>query len=98
MQLRIVTALACACALAPVQADAQTDAGLWRFVHPNAKTLVGLDGQRIPTPHVAQEMAAQWQSMVSSLPVTLPRTDPIKAIDPVRVSAPGGDGKDPHQS
>ncbi len=97
MQLRIVTALACACALAPVQADAQTDAGLWRFVHPNAKALIGRDVQRIRTSHVAQEMAAQWQSMVTSMPFTLPGTDLIKTIDRVVVSSPGRNGKNPDE-
>src|SRR5258707_7094096 len=46
MQLRIVTVLAWACALAPLQADAQTDAGLWRFLDPKPQTLIGLDMQR----------------------------------------------------
>jgi len=97
MQPRIVTVFACACALALVQADAQTDAGLWRFVHPNAKALIGIDVQRIRTSRVAEEMATQWQSMVTAMPFTLPGTDLIKVIDRVVVSSPGRNEKNPDE-
>src|SRR5881396_3180794 len=93
MQHRIVTVLASAFLLLPVTGRAQTDAGLWRFVHPNAKALIGIDVQRIRTSHPAQAMAAQWQSIVTAMPFTLPGMDLIKAIDRVVISSPGRNEK-----
>lgn len=97
MQLRIVTVLACLCPLLPALVNAQTDAGLWRFVHPNAKALIGIDVQKIRTSHAAEAMAAQWQSMVTAMPFTLPGTDLIKSIDRVVVSSPGRNEKNPDE-
>lgn len=97
MQVRIVTVLACLCLLVPAPAAAQTDAGLWRFVHPNAKALIGIDVQRIRTSHVAGEMASQWHSMVTAMPFPLPGMDLIETIDRVVVSSPGRNEKDPDE-
>src|ERR1039457_2286087 len=97
MQVRIVTVLACLCLLVPTPAAAQTDEGLWRFVHPNAKALIGIDVQRIRTSHVAGEMASQWHSMVTAMPFPLPGMDLIETIDRVVVSSPGRNEKDPDE-
>jgi hypothetical protein len=84
-QVRIVAVLAC---LFPL-GSAQTDAGLWRFVHPNAKALIGIDVQRIRTSRVAAEMATQWNSMLATMPLQIPGMDLLKSIDRVVISSPG---------
>ena len=97
MQLRIVTVLACLCPFVPSPADAQTDAGLWRFVHPNAKALIGIDVERIRTSRVAEAMVSQWHGMISALPFPIPGGDLIKSIDRVVVSSPGRSEKNPDE-
>jgi hypothetical protein len=89
---RIVAVLACLCPLA----SAQTDEGLWRFVHPNAKALIGMDVQRIRTSHVIQEMSAQLSAMPLPMGLSLqfPGMDLLHLIDRVIVSSPGRNSVD----
>ncbi len=90
---RIVVVLACLCPLAP----AQTDAGLWRFVHPNAKALVGIDVQRIRSSKAFSEMSSQFNSMPLplGLPTQWPVMDLVRSVDRVIVSSPGKSADDP---
>jgi hypothetical protein len=88
---RIVALLVCLCPLS----SAQTDAALWRFVHPNAKALIGIDVQRILNSRVASEMSSQLHAMPlpMELPVAFSSMDLIHSIDRVILSSPGrGDG------
>lgn len=84
---RIVAVLACLCPLA----SAQTDDGLWRFVHPNAKALIGMDVQRIRSSRVVEEMSTQLQGLPMPAGVTLqfPGMDLLHQIDRVIISSPG---------
>src|SRR5581483_11766827 len=66
--VRIVAAFAL---LAPLAAG-QTDAGLWRFVHPNAKALIGVDVHRIKTSALAQEMSSQLKSVHLPMGFSIP--------------------------
>ncbi len=94
---RIVAALACLCPLVPCgSVSAQTDAGLWRFVHPNAKALIGIDVRAIAGSRIAGEMAAQFHSLAIPfpLPAALSVMDPINSIDRVLLSSPGADPAD----
>lgn len=90
---RIVAVLACLCPLA----SAQTDEGLWRFVHPNAKALIGIDVQRIRTSRVVEEMSAQLRAIPLPMGLTLqvPGMDLLHSIDRVIVSSPGRNSADP---
>jgi hypothetical protein len=92
---RIVTLLACLCPLA----SAQTDAGLWRFVHPNAKALIGIDVQRIRHSRVAEEMSAQLHAMPMPMGLTLqfPGMDLLNSIDRVILSSPGRNAANPDE-
>lgn len=92
---RIVVVLACLCPLAP----AQTDAGLWRFVHPNAKALIGIDVQRIRTSKVFAEMSSQFNSMPLPLgmPLQWPGMDLVSSVDRVVLSSPGKSADDPNE-
>jgi len=92
---RIVAVLACLCPLA----SAETDAGLWRFVHPNAKALIGIDVQRIRTSRVVEEMAAQLHAMPLPLGLSLelPGMDLLHSIDRVILSSPGRNSADPDE-
>ena len=91
---QILPVLACLCPLA----SAQTDAGLWRFVHPNAKALIGIDVQRIRSSRVVEEMSAQLHAlpMPMGLPVKIAGLDLIHSIDRVIVSSPGRDAAHPN--
>lgn len=88
MQLtRIVALLVCLCPFS----SAQTDAALWRFVHPNAKALIGIDVQRILKSRVASEMSAQLRAMPLplDLPVAFSSMNLLNSIDRVILSSPG---------
>ena len=96
MQLnRIVAVFACLCPLAP----AQTDAGLWRFVHPNAKALIGIDVHRIRTSQLVTEMTSQLHGigLPVPLPLHMPGMDMINTVDRVIISSPGRNPNDPNQ-
>ena len=92
---RIVAVLACLCPLAP----AQTDAGLWRFVHPNAKALIGIDVQRIRSSKVFSEMSSQMNSLPLpfGLPMQWPGMDLVRSVDRVVLSSPGKNADDPNE-
>jgi len=79
--------LVCFCPLS----SAQTDAALWRFVHPNAKALIGIDVQRILKSRVASEMSSQLHAMPLplELPLAFSSMDLIHSIDRIVVSSPG---------
>ena len=98
MQLeRILAVLAL---LAPLAA-AETDAGLWRFVHPNAKALIGVDVRRIRNSHIAGEMSSELRAMPLPFGISLPSPGKaasgsasewmqlINSVDRVVVSSPG---------
>jgi len=80
-------------------APAQTDAGLWRFVHPNAKALIGIDVQRIRTSKVFSEMSSQFNSLPLPLgmPMQWPGMDLARSVDRVVLSSPGKSAGDPNE-
>ena len=92
---RTLPILVCCCGLA----SAQTDAGLWRFVHPNAKALIGIDVQHMRTSRVVEEMSSQLRAMPlpMGLPFDVPGMDLIRSIDRVVISSPGRDNAHPDE-
>ena len=56
--------------LAPVLGSAQSDAGLWRWVHPNAKAVVSIDWQRVKQSSIGALFHEKFQA-ASPLPVTV---------------------------
>lgn len=92
---RIVAVLACLCPLAV----AQTDAGLWRFVHPNAKALIGIDVKRLSTSPVVGELSAQLHAMPipMGLPLQFAGLDLLHSVDRVIISSPGRSNTNPDE-
>jgi len=79
--------------LAPALASGQSDAGLWRYVHPNAKAVVSIDWQRVRGSSVFAQLR---QKMATAGPLPLPITsfkfpgmELLNDIDRVLISTPG---------
>lgn len=84
---------------------AETDAGLWRFVHPNAKALIGIDVRAIRSSEIVGQLSAQMHGLplAAGFPLQLagfdigPWRELIDSVDRVVVSSPGRDPADPKQ-
>ena len=67
-------------------AHAQTDAALWRYVHPGAKAVIGIDWKKIQQSAAGQMLHEQIAG--GTLPV--PGIEFLPDIDRVLLSSPGG--------
>ena len=88
MNHRISRKIAYAVLFACHIAGAQTDAALWRYVHPAAKAVIGIDWRKI------QQSSAglMLQEHIAGAPLPIPGIDFLKDIDPVLISSPGNAG------
>ena len=67
---------------------AQTDAALWRYVHPAAKAVIGIDWKKIQQSSAG--LMLQERIAGGSLPI--PGADFLKDVDRVLISSPGSAG------
>src|SRR5713226_9177181 len=73
--------------LAPVAGTGQTDPGLWRFVHPNAKAVISIDWGRIRQSHVGTMLREKW---VDTGPAAaIPGIEFLNDVDRFLISSPG---------
>jgi hypothetical protein len=78
-----------AAVLLPIGANAQSDPGLWRFVHPEAKALIGLDWARIRQSQ-AVTMIREKLLTAGALPIPdIPGMELLNDIDRILISSPG---------
>ena len=90
MNHRISRKIAYAVLFACHIAGAQTDAALWRYVHPAAKAVIGIDWRKI------QQSSAglMLQEHIAGAPLPIPGIDFLKDIDRVLISSPGNAGEE----
>ena len=75
--------------LAPVLASGQSDAGLWRFVHPNAQAVISIDWQRVKQSQAGAMMREKWLNS-GAVPIPqLPGLEFLDDVDRILVSTPG---------
>src|SRR5579864_2615452 len=92
--LRPFSALALAAlALAPSIGHAQSDAGLWRFVQPNAKAVVSVDWKRIQSSHIGGMIREKLAG--SNTSAQIPGIEFLKDIDRFLLASPGRNPNDP---
>lgn len=73
--------------LAPVAAECQSDAALWRFVYPNAKAVVSINWERIRQSPAFASIRDTW--LDPSLAVKIPAGELLDETDRVVISSPG---------
>jgi hypothetical protein len=90
--------LACTILLAPMlsgqsarvqPSNVQPDPAPWRFVHPNAKALIGIDWQRIRQTPVAAMIRDKWLN--TGWAATVPGIGLLDQVDRVLISSPGNE-------
>jgi len=77
--------------IAPALASAQSDAGLWRWVHPNAKAVVSIDLQRVKQSPAGAMLREKFHA-ASPLPIPMakiPGMEFLNDVDRVLISSPG---------
>lgn len=84
--LRLRVPLLLTLLLAPVLARAQNDAGLWRFVDPNAKALISIDWARIRQSQAGAAMREQWFHAPQA--TAIPGSELMDDIDHILISSP----------
>lgn len=83
--------------LAPALGSAQSDLGLWRYVHPNAKAVISIDWQRVKHSAVGAMLREKFQNAKASataaaapLPIPqFPGMEMLDDVDRVLISTPG---------
>ena len=69
--------------------QAETTQSLWRFGHPNAKSLIGMHVQGIRQSALGRTLEEQWRGALGK---SFPELDLIDQVDSVLVSSPGSKG------
>jgi len=80
MALRIMLALLLCCSL-----QGQTDARLWRYLHPDAKAVIGVDWSRFQQ----SVIWTMFQEKMGALPLPVKGLPFLKDIDRIVLSSPG---------
>ncbi|HTR39972.1 MAG TPA: hypothetical protein VMH80_29070 [Bryobacteraceae bacterium] len=83
--------------LAPALGMAQSDAGLWRYVHPNAKAVISIDWERVKHSAVGAMLrdkfqAAKATATATAAPLPIPQFPGMEILDDVDrilISTPG---------
>ena len=65
----------------------QTDTGLWRYAHPNAKALIGIDVEQVRKSQMAEQFRTQVKA--AKFPMSFPGMEFLNAVDRVIISSPG---------
>ncbi len=90
--LRVRAALSFAVLLAPVVANCQSDPALWRFVHPDAKAVIGIDWGRIRQSPAGAMIRDKWLS-AEAMPGN-PAVELLDDVDRILISSPGKNSSD----
>jgi hypothetical protein len=77
-----------ACQLAPPAEPARP---LWPFVHPNAKSLIGIDVRQIRQSSLGRYLEEQWMTKLGK---ALPGMDLLDQVDRLLISSPGSKNAD----
>jgi hypothetical protein len=81
--------------LAPVFANGQSDAGLWRFVHPNAQAVISIDWQRVKQSPAGAMIREKWVN-AGALPIPpVPGIEFLDDVDRILISSPGQNAGEP---
>ncbi|HYL35032.1 MAG TPA: hypothetical protein VEV17_03860 [Bryobacteraceae bacterium] len=79
--------------LAPAIGRAQSDPGLWRFVHPNAKAVISVNWSRMQQSHIGAMIREKFVDSPTAPPI--PGIEFLKDIDRFLLSSPGRNPDDP---
>lgn len=93
--LRLRSSLALAVLLAPVLARGQSDPALWRFVYPDAQSVISIDWARIRQSQAGTLLRDKW--LKSNDAPAIPGVELLNDIDRVLISSPAkvpGDSAD----
>ncbi|MGB6941874.1 MAG: hypothetical protein WBE37_05740 [Bryobacteraceae bacterium] len=93
--LRLRSSLALAVLLAPVIARGQSEPALWRFVYPNAQSVISIDWARIRQSQAGALIREKW--LKSNDAPAIPGMELLNDIDRVLISSPAkspGDSAD----
>jgi hypothetical protein len=82
-----------ALALAPAIGYGQSDPGLWRFVHPNAKAVVSINWSRIQHSHIGTMIREKFIDSNAAAPI--PGIEFLNDVDRFLVSSSGRNPDDP---
>ncbi|HUA19963.1 MAG TPA: hypothetical protein VMB25_14535 [Bryobacteraceae bacterium] len=90
--------------LVPVLGNAQSDAGLWRYVHPNAKAVISIDWERVRHSAVGAMLREKFQkatataTAAASMPIPqFPGMELLDDVDRILISTPGEPALKPAQ-
>jgi len=75
--------------LASLAAHAQPDAALWRYTHPNAKALIGIDWRKLSASHAGTILREKW---INTNGAAVPGIEFLDDVDRVLISSPGRGG------
>ena len=89
---RLWATLALTVLLAPLAAQGESDAALWRFVSPNAKALIGIDWARIRPLKAGAMIREQW--LTAGAMANIQGLDLLNDIDRVLISSAGKNSPD----
>ena len=91
---RLRAILALAILFAPIVAKGQSDPGLWRFVSPNAKALIGIDWARIRQSHEGAMIREKWQAVAGKQMPAIPGLELLDDVDRILISSSGKNSPD----
>jgi hypothetical protein len=91
---RLRATLALAILFAPIVAKGQSDPGLWRFVSPNAKALIGIDWARIRQSHEGAMIRQKWQAVAGKQMPAIPGLELLDDVDRILISSAGKNSQD----
>jgi hypothetical protein len=77
--------------LASLAAHAQQDTALWRYTHPNAKALIGIDWRKLSASHAGTILREKW---INTNGAAVPGIEFLDDVDRVLISSPGREGGD----
>lgn len=91
--------------LAPALGIAQSDAGLWRYVHPNAKAVISIDWERVKHSAVGAMLRQKFETAKASATATaaplpipqFPGMEMLDDVDRILISTPGEPAAKPVQ-
>jgi len=83
--------------LAPALGMAQSDAGLWRYVHPNAKAVISIDWERVKHSAVGAMLRQKFETAKATATATaaplpipqFPGMEMLDDVDRILISTPG---------